>query len=151
MRYFPCPFPGCSKRFSTESKMRHHLRAHDKPFVCPRPECQRRFGYKCDLQRHIEKQVCQQRSQRRAYSRDDARAPARAAGGDSAYAVPQPVDRADAWRHAHSRDEPPRAQVRPSPTGGDHAYAPPQPTNRNDAPPAVVAKLPQGLAGARGQ
>ena len=54
-----CPFEGCSKRFATESKMRHHLRAHRKLFVCPRPECARRFGYKCDLQRHVEKKVCQ--------------------------------------------------------------------------------------------
>jgi len=52
-RPFKCTVNGCYKSFTSEGKMRAHVRAHDKPYACQ--SCGRKFGYSVDLKRHVEK------------------------------------------------------------------------------------------------
>jgi uncharacterized Zn-finger protein len=54
-RPYRCTVGTCTKAYSSESKLRAHVRAHDKPFVCPVEGCRRPFGYSVDLKRHLEK------------------------------------------------------------------------------------------------
>ena len=50
---FKCPFEGCDKKYSVESRLKIHIQTHssEKPFVCD--ICQKAFHLKADLKSHI--------------------------------------------------------------------------------------------------
>ncbi|KAN0110733.1 hypothetical protein V8E51_007120 [Hyaloscypha variabilis] len=48
---FQCPNPSCSRTFTQQFKLNHHLRYHQKPKQCP--TCSKNFGITTHLERHI--------------------------------------------------------------------------------------------------
>ena len=52
LRPFQCPFPGCKKKYSIQSRLQVHCRIHTgkKPFICP--SCSKAFNEKGNLKTH---------------------------------------------------------------------------------------------------
>ncbi|PMD16766.1 hypothetical protein NA56DRAFT_662690 [Hyaloscypha hepaticicola] len=48
--HFPCPEPSCSRTFSKQYKLNHHMRYHAKSKQCP--TCSKSFGTVTHLERH---------------------------------------------------------------------------------------------------
>jgi uncharacterized Zn-finger protein len=55
-RKYPCPFPGCGKRFTDSSNRKKHERTHDinRPrFQCTEPGCPKSYTTRADLNVHL--------------------------------------------------------------------------------------------------